>query len=496
MLTLGAIALSAGIPLLLYSLWLRRTSWFKLTGMLMVLLLTAGLVIGAVATTVVVPIGYNWAQDNKASDTELYDAYEAHAGVDRVPCSRDGNCVHTYTCDVLDYDVPDGTDSNGRPKTRHVHEEHQCPEATEEDTFYVDTTDKTVGRQLVGPNRFPVGYRPYRSDSHPATIAGRVGVGAPQAWLDAKARIAVGTPGLVVAHHTYTNWILATQNNLGVSYADSVKKFQQWNILPAQPDYNIRYPYNVTKVYFEGLPIANEPVWRDRASRYAAALGTKQGDFHLVIINDPSLLDYPGASVEYINSLIAKWQSKALGKVALSKNGFVVVLYTTDGLTVKWAAAGTGMPKGNEELLAQIHSQLQGKPLDPNAILGNPQVSISPIAGKPGRYHAEIQTSYQSPDSLEDMVLFGPNAFVRQCMNCKGVEDAHQLGYSYLKTQIVPDAGQVSVILLLTAAGVAFVWALIIGIVAWFQTSRSPGSGGWRLQRREQPRWSILVGRR
>ena len=85
-----------------------------------------------------------------------------------------------------------------------------------------------------------------------------------------------------------------------------------------------------------------------------AALGsTLQGDLHLVIVDAKKISDPDN----YSNALVAYWLSPKFGKDALSKNGIVVVLGTSDGKTVDYTyAAGadllTGQTVGHNQSLS------------------------------------------------------------------------------------------------------------------------------------------------
>jgi hypothetical protein len=150
----------------------------------------------------------------------------------------------------------------------------------------------------------------------------------------------------------------------------------------------------------------------------------RQGDLHLVIVDANTVTDPDN----YMGALMAYWESPALGKDALSKNGIAVVVGTKDGKTVAWARAATGMPAGNEMMILDIQNKLVGVPLDTDSIMGHPTVNLAT--------HKWSNTS----SALEQTVLWGQDAFVRVHMG--KLTDKGASGYAYLLREIVPTGWQ------------------------------------------------------
>jgi hypothetical protein len=436
---------------------------------------------------VVVPIGFEWAKNSQQTYNELYVGYEARARVEDTPCEKDGDCIHTFECEVREWTT---TDEDGK-ETKH-RTSHQCPYSDLEQTYYIDTTIKYTPdakkqkakfqTKTVAKGRFPTRYQRWRGSFDAASAddvrerAKDVGVGPPGAWLAADARIKAGDPGMIEMKFPYKSPILASDKTVQRQASARVKDFKSWGLIPSGPDYQLRDTGITNKVYFTGgFRPANPGLWHAEARRLAAAGGTRQGDIHILITQDRRLASQAQAFVE---AWKAAWQGEdeeardKLGRDAISKNALMVAIWTPDGKTVGWAAGITGMPKGdgNDDLLEQTKS-LEGKSLEPSVILGHPKAQLIP---KDGGLGAKVIPS-QTAGSLEDMILFGPHAFVRRCMFCVGEK---ALGYDYLVDQIQPSGGQVFVILFVDLLLVCLYWALVLGLTHHFRSSRGSNASG------------------
>lgn len=434
---------------------------------------------GALAVSLLVPgvvlLGGHFVKQSALSYDEFWNGYEtaAIAEVDR--CERDGSCSHTYDCDPYPYaytvwdsvsDGKGGTTSVPRQVTETRY--HECPYATEEWTYRVETT---LDGYTVSSNIFSAEPQEWRWG---VGIPSYVDRGVPAAWQAVKDRLDRGDPGPVTEVHSYENYILASQSTILKRYSDQIETYKDAGMLPRPAD-RTTSGMQAAKAYGVGIDLS--PEWRERVMRFNAALGTElQGDLHLVVI---------GEDVDkhaYVGALQAYWQSPELGDKALSKNALVVVLGTENGRTVEWAKAFTGMPGGNEQLLMQISSELPGTDLDPAVILGTPTAKI----------RGENVTIKHTNGLLEEMV-WGPHEFARVCMVCEGEED-QGVGFSYLSSDIQPSTGQKVAI---------FSVALFVSALAWLAaiTALGANSNEWvppARQRRTSftPRSSVRTFRR
>jgi hypothetical protein len=362
----------------------------------------------------------NWA----LSYGQYLNGWELQATVTQTHCVKDGSCEHTYSCPETYFD------SNGKLKT----DDHSCPYATEEDSYTVRTT---LGDISAGSHRFPSNPRRW-GDPIPQNVINEAGVGAPQAWLDARARTESDKPGPVTIRGTYDNLILASQTTTLHKYSSSIGRYKGMGLLPKLST-SVYDFYHADKVYFVGYKPASSQAWRDSAMRFDSALGTElKGDLHLVIVQDLRISD----PYDYANALAAYWSSDEFGNDALSKNGIVVVVGTEDGKTVTWAHATTGMPGGNERMLADIGGDLPGTALDPDRLLGTPETHFS-------TYYQKVFTVH-GVGKLESIVWGQDNEadkFKRVCMKCAGPGD-QGIGYNYLAGDVEPSGGQILVVML------------------------------------------------
>lgn len=422
--------------------------------------------VGAVIIAVlVVPgvsmAGAHMAKASKLSYKEFWSGYEAKATTQTYHCFKysddsfsSDSCDHHYRCDpytvVKTRTVDDG---NGKSHTETYTETHwhHCPETTQEISYFVDTTvgNFTIGDHLLPPN--PYHYEWDHDGNIPADLVATAHV--PAQWAAAKQRIDSGKPGPATSIHSYDNYILASQSTILKNYSGAMDTYLKQGLLPkvASDVYNFYY---ADKFYVVGKDVANHAEWTNAVMRFNAAFGTdKQGDLHFVLVNSPKVTNPD----DWFGALQAYWQSKLLGKHDISKNGLIVAVGTSDGKTVSWVRAATGMPVGNEDLFPAIVDALQGQPLNPATLIGEPQ-------GK--NVTGDHPVIVHSGGALEKAV-WGTNGFVRVSMTCHQKTD-HCIGngFSYLGSEIQPSTGQKVAIFFVALFFSLIVWAVFAAVGA------------------------------
>lgn len=429
-----------------------------------------GAIICLITSFAGVKLGTAIAQDNAARYSEFWNGYEKEAVKSSNNCTRDGDCAHTYECDhYWDTETYTETDSEGNTvtKTRQVRKHHDCPYATVEIDWVVKTT---IGDVTVVSNGFE--QDPKVWDRRSVSLPGSVHRGEPALWKAAADRISSGDPGPVTMRKEYKNYILASQSTILKRYEGAIEQYKTLGLLPA-PAGAIRDLYHADKLSFVKYAPADDAAWQRGLSKLNAAVGTELlGDLHVVII-DQSAVSSPD---EYAGALSAWWQSKEFGKEALSKNGIGVVL-GTDGQTVTWARAFTGMPLGNEDMIQDLRSKLEGQALDPATLFGSPVASF----GEGPDYPRGVKVTHGN--GVLEQVLWGPHRFERVCMECDGEDGA---GFKYLKEELEPDAGQRRNILIPIILIELLTW---ISMVLWSQMAAAealpaPRALGSKLRRR------------
>lgn len=400
----------------------------------------------ALCALIVVPsvsfVGAKMAKASKLSYREFWSGYETEAFTTENRCSKSyeyADCAHSYRCDPVFHThtrtVSDGTDANGNPKTRtETYTEthwHYCPEVTHELDYYVSTTlgKYTIATNLVPPS--PYEHEWDRDHNLPADVIRDAYV--PAFWAAAKSRLEAGDPGPVTKTMPYDNYILASQKTILKQWSAEMEQYEKAGLLPkvAKKTYD---HYYADKAYFVGRPLGNKRAWRDAVMRFNAALGTTlQGDLHFVIVNSPKVRD----ADEYFGALVAYWQSPAMGKQALSKNGILVAVSSRDGQTIDWARAATGMPMGNEQMIQALQTQLKGAPLEPKALFGQAKGRLVPDPDDKGEYDVKVTVG---DGLLASIILTGPTQFDRVCMLCDD-EDDDGVGFGYLGGEIQPSTG-------------------------------------------------------
>jgi hypothetical protein len=370
-------------------------------------------------------VGTEIAKDQATTFNEYWNGYETKTVRHDTACHRDGSCSHTYDCDPYTVKVPKTRsvpDGKGGTKNENYFEDetryHSCPYSKQETDFIIKTTvdDYTVGNNVMTGDQ-------YRWDR--AIPGGKV-TEAPAAWREAKQRLDAGQPGPVTAVKQYKNFILASQDTLFRTYAENIEDFKAKGLLP-KPSNGVYGLYHAKKAYKVGN--ANVPLFDDYATDVEylnGAVGDDlHGDLHVVFVPE----DIEGGKDDYLNTLTAYWQSEEHGRDAISKNAIIVVIgVATDGKNVSWAKATTGMPLGNEAMLTQISSDLQGEALDAK-LIGRPTFNVA---------NKEVVSS---SGALEN-ILWGDNTFQRVSMS-GGNEDDNGSGYKYLRDELQPKPWEV-----------------------------------------------------
>lgn len=432
-----------------------RDTSLTLTEMVVGTLLCALVVMPAVAG-----IGISIARAHGATFNEYWSGSEKAAVMDTTTCQRDGSCRRTYDCDSyivmvtktrqVPYTATEFyTTSDGRSSTRtvtryrtetYIEPEtrwHSCPYVTHEYTYKV--TDTLGDTHTMGSHWFPENPAAHRWTGYGHTAA-RWGFGAPglpsgvesgipTLWAQAKARIDAGTPGGVTKVMGYKNYILASSKDIYEKSSGAIASYKKDGLLPTPVTGTYDF-YKANKVYFVGKTPGDAADWQETAMRFNGHFGSeRQGDLHLIVVNDARVTD-PDT---YANAVLAYWQSPELGKNALSKNGYVVIVGSTDGTTVAWARGLSGMPMGNERLTVDVREDLTGSALTPSALFGTP----------PG----------QSIDGALGALIFDTD---------NGFKRVEMKDYDYLYEQIQPTGDQKVFIVIVGFLLALAVWALFV----------------------------------
>lgn len=361
-----AAGLAAKIAIDRFNLFVGRITWPELiAGSLAASLIVAPLVTWA---------GFAIARSSAVTYNEYYSGFEKTAVEKITRCERDGSCRYEYDCDPYQVAVTKtrsvyaGTDSKGNAQYRtetYVEMEthyHRCPYVKTEHTFEV--TDTLGDTYTIGSHWFPENpeKHKWRDRSLP-----RVPSGTPKFWAEAKARIDSGNPGGTTKRAKYKNYILASQDDILSKSSSAVATYLKSKTMPKVAT-EVHDFYLADKAYFPtGTPDGSkDDLWQEAVMRLNGRIGgEKHGDLHLVLVDAVKI---PAAD-EYSQALEAYWQSDALGKNTLSKNGIVIVAGYSNGV-VDWARSFTGMPVGNEGFAVAVREQLPGVEATP-ATLAN-----------------------------------------------------------------------------------------------------------------------------
>ena len=392
-------------------------------------------VLGTVATIAVAMIVTMWIGPNLSRNSaingykEFYNGSVTQARVVPDRCEKDGSCSHTYVCDTEYIYHPAQYDSNGRQTSAAYTEviDHHCPYATYELDYVLDDN---LGRTItIGDDYFEANPQPWRGGR---SIPGDVPREAPARWVTAKQNVKAGMSDPVTGVFKYANFILASESDLYKKYSGSIAKYQKARLLPKHTDKlgdDVLYDYGMqaTKLQAVGsLKVDNIPQWNDRLMRLNAALGSDlQGDMHVVLM-PASKVSNPD---DYITALKAYWTS--LGKWSISKNGIILAIGVgTDGKTVEWSRAATGMPQGNGAMLTALSLRLKQTPFEPDTLFGNVPTSVYSNGKK-----LKVKYDHNSAGLVGKTVLVD-FPYKRPCMKCEDAGDAG-VGYVELK-DLVP----------------------------------------------------------
>lgn len=387
-------------------------------------------IIAVIAAPGSVYVGWQVAKHSKTTFHEYWNGWELAAQKEDVACYRDGPCRWEYDCDPYLVSYSCNCDNKGNCSTCYRTEYHDCPYVTTETHYHVETT---LGTYTIDKYRFPdnpQNYRWRKRVSIPNSVIEKAGTGEPLFWTEAKKRIQSGYPGPVTQRHDYKNYIYASDKSILTQYSDAVVRYEKSGLLPIfQKD--IHNFYYADKVYFVGFAPRNFMEWYSAASYLNAATGSSlRGDIHLVIVNSSKIVNLD----EYALSLRAFWQDKNHhGKDSLSKNAIVIVC-ATDGQKITWARSFTGMPLGNEQMLAALDSQLRGAAFDPAAVIGQTRGIL-----KGGNVKNELG------GGIIENIIFGisepSTKFRRVSMEAKDADDFGS-GFLYLASEIQPTPSQ------------------------------------------------------
>ncbi|MFS0885121.1 hypothetical protein [Aeromicrobium sp. 179-A 4D2 NHS] len=396
-------------------------------------------IVGAIALSfVIVPAttaaGYAMSRNSAMTYNEWWGGVEKTADVKKVTCRYDGWGCRTYDCDsyvvaVTKTRTTYDSKGNSRTETYTDYETrwHSCPYAKHE--YHYTITDTLGDRHDIGGRRVDEDRKAARYRKNKA-IPDSMKSGIPTFWAEAKARIDAKNPGGVTKRVKYKNYIQAAQDDIYAKFSDRIKEFKKHMPTPAKDSIS---PYLAEKFYPVSIPGIDKSfkdgTFNTNILRLSGRLGQKlQGDLHVVAVNTKNVTD--GNADAYTQALQAYWQSPALGKNTLSKNGVVAVLgVDTTTNTVAWSRGFTGMPEGNEHLTQTLRS-LAGQPFTP-ALFEHAQ------AGQPA--------------TVADLVMGG----------YKRVEMEK---YEYLAAEIQPSGGAKATILIL---GLIMSGGLWFGLLAF-----------------------------
>ncbi len=436
-------------------------------------LLLGSLVVIPILASITTLIGWNMAVNQKTSFNEYWGGWELTAVWDKVRCVRDGSCVQSYKCDSYSCNPHKcNCDSNGKNcSTCYDTCYRDCPYCTEEWNFSIKTT---IGDFVIRKGGFPDNPVPWRGSSIPTHVLQQAGVGIPKFWADAKARIDAGKPGPATKINVYENLIIANDDTILKQFSKDIEFYQSSKHLPS-PAKGIYDFYYADKVMFVGYNPANAKLWQDTLAYLNADFGDAlQGTMEVVVVQSPSVSQNPD---RYSLALRAYWLDRKSHKMdTIAKNAFVVIIGTDDGKSVSWARAFSGMPVGNELLLAKIANDLPGTSLTPEALFGSSTGEFYIKEKSDGSKKLAVR-GLHSGGKIADLV-FGlsdqSTKFVRVSMNARDATDVGT-GFSYLKGEITPDDDQKPGIIIIGAfLGSCITWvvfAVAIGTRKGYYTS-------------------------
>lgn len=436
---------------------------------------------GTIAIAVViVPLsvysGWRIAKANNLTFHEYWNGWELKAIAQPIQCSRDGPCWHEYDCDPYVVQVPyecgyyTGTGENRhyvsqtcyRSETRY----HSCPYVKTETTYVVQTT---LGDYIIAEHRFPNDPQSHRWRSYvnvPDYAINRAGVGEPSFWARAKERVESGNPGPVTKRASYDNYILASDRTILQQFSGEIENFRSQGLFP-ELQRGVENFYHSNKAYFVGFQPSNSGEWQKKLQYFNAGFGAElEGDLHLVVSRDARISQNPDA---YLLALKAFWQNpKVFGKDAISKNSLIVVLGTNDGISVSWARAITGMPLGNERLMAEVRDSLKGIPLIPESLLGDVRGKFVSRKGSDQIFHASVASEDRGSGALAK-IIWGLDSSATKFQRVHMGKKDGTGGFEYLANEIELTRKQRIGILLTAFFAAMAVWfiAVLAGDRPW-----------------------------
>jgi hypothetical protein len=210
---------------------------------------------------------------------------------------------------------------------------------------------------------------------------------------------------------------MASDSELWLTQSTAVDELLGRGLLPEFR----RSPVNgrVDLVYHAGarLPEGLQTGLVERLEEFNAAFGAeRQGDLRLVFVGDASARQQPEA---YTSALKAYWSNpEAQGADhLLPKNNLTLVFFTSNPTISGTARAFTGMPLGNESLLAAINEQgvLDNLSTQPDLLFGRVKAVLTE-GGDGGKL-----LRYEWQDGVLSRLLWGKDnpdqAFVRVSMS-------------------------------------------------------------------------------
>lgn len=417
-------------------------------------------VIVPIAFLVTLVIGPNLARDGAINGyKEFYNGSVTQARVVVDECERDGSCVHTYDCDPYEVKVVTreaGTDANGNYVSEISHYEtryHECPYATKEVDYVLDDN---LGRTIrIGSNYFDSQPREWRGGKG---IPGDVPREPPERWLVAKQNVANGQSDGVTGVFKYSNFILASDNELYEEFDGKIADYKEANLLPEHHTANLGndvlhdHGMSADKVQIAGgLKVPNLSEWQTRLMRLNAALGSDfQGDMHVVLVPAQKVSNPD----DYITALKAHWTN--LGKWSISKNAIILAIgVSSDGSTVEWSRAETGMPIGNGALVTALNLRLKDQPFDADALFGNVSTKVQKKGDK-----LKVAYNYDSAGTV-GRIAFVDYPFQRACMKCDGVDDSG-VGFVELRDMVPITNGSKILMFLVIMAISSACWLAVL----------------------------------
>ena len=383
------------------------------------------------------------------------------------------NCQHTYVSGTYDWTWIESittctSDSKGNQTCTVSYVTHYetsniyTPYATREHTYSIDSSMGAGGTMSY---TFPYAYldeKPVRFPASTREIPGDILRGAPADWKEAVARLAAHNARPVTKIAEYDNYILASHDDILNAYSTKIDAYLSASLLPDHTASINTDPISgpsrsqASKVSFVGVSVANPDVWQQTVMNFNAALGMKlQGDLHVVVVDSAKIP--VGEAEDYVTALKAYWQGPVFGRRALAKNSVILVI-GTNGSTIDWARAQTGMPFGNEAMEQWIQDSLPGKALDPSTIFGWPVTTIKAGIAPDKFTGGDFSVALSSPRGIVEEVMFETAPFKRARMSCN---DNTCVGYKDLVNKIEPTAWQKTWMVVVTSVIALILWIIV-----------------------------------